>query len=252
MTALPLFVVCALLLLRNAASVQPTFMASIPDEQGHLMVWEDLSSASGDILFFREDNTTLVRRLSKRDEDAGQLVPPSELPCCGNYSLAELMAADSDLLGRWLMRTGEPDEAEVAAALPPFVALGCVAAFVGSRKGPAYGLTATGNPQVGSVGYDQIFKMWIHIHVCTHVCTRVCTQVGPPLELAWGGNRLPCRQQDLRKLHHFAQGRRHIGRARVLSPRAALDVQRVVTKRQLPSSRHDRGPSRDLGGDCFG
>ena len=42
---------------------------------------------------------------------------------------------------------GDPDEVAVAAALPPFIgAVNQIAAFVGSRKGPAYPLTRGGTP----------------------------------------------------------------------------------------------------------
>ena len=110
---------------------------------GSLLVWEDLRQRGGDILYTLPDNATVVRRLSKRDVDAGQnqaTTDGSNATCCGlGFSLAALSASPADLLGKRLLAGGDdPDEAAVEAALPAFIAAEAqIAAFVGSRKGPS-------------------------------------------------------------------------------------------------------------------
>lgn len=127
-----------------------------------LTVWEDLTQRGGTINFFAADNTTLVKRLTKRDVDAGlsnATASGSNSTCCGQgFKLADLVNLGPDLLGMALLKGGgDPDEAAVRGALPGFVgAKGQVAAFVGSRRGPAYPLTRDGAPVQG-VGFGHAF-----------------------------------------------------------------------------------------------
>ena len=124
-----------------------------------IFVWEDLHGRAGPISFFAADNATLLEKVAKRDVDAGQAeatTDGSNATCCGHgFTLEQLTSAGPDLLGKALLAAAgadDPDEAAVAAALPPFIAgRQQVAAFVGSRKGPAYPLTRSGEPamQVG-------------------------------------------------------------------------------------------------------
>jgi hypothetical protein len=124
-----------------------------------IFVWEDLRGRAGPISFFAADNATLLEKVAKRDVDAGQAeatTDGSNASCCGHgFTLEQLTSAGPDLLGKALLAAAgadDPDEAAVAAALPPFIAgRQQVAAFVGSRKGPAYPLTRSGEPamQVG-------------------------------------------------------------------------------------------------------
>ena len=144
-----------------AAPAGLTYMASFDT----FSVWEDLSRRDGPMSFFLADNTTLVLELPKRDVDAAQLVPAANQSCCGyGFKIEQLTSAGPDLLGRAVLdeaaRTGDdPDETKIAAALPPFTAAGQggVAAFVGSRKGPAYGLRADGTPSQG-VGWTHPWR----------------------------------------------------------------------------------------------
>lgn len=146
----------------HGASSRPaalTCVASLlgPDGQ-RIFVWEDLHRRDGAISFFRADNVTLLANLTKRDVDAGQehaTTDGSNATCCGlGFSLAQLTAAGPDLMGiRLLAGGGDPDEAAVAAALPKFIGgVNQIAAFVGSRLGPAYPLTRSGTPAI-SVGF---------------------------------------------------------------------------------------------------
>ena len=77
--------------------------------------------------------------------------------CCGQgYNLTDLVNLGPDLMGIALLKGGgDPDEAAVRGALPGFVGgKGQVAAFVGSRKGPAYALSRDGAP-VRKTGLSQ-------------------------------------------------------------------------------------------------
>jgi hypothetical protein len=129
-----------------------------------LTVWADLSKRGGSISFYAEDNTTLVRRLEQRDVDAGlrnATTAGSNASCCGQgFTLADLVNLGPDLMGMALLNGsdgGDPDEAAVRNALPGFVGgRGQVAAFVGSRRGPAYALTRDGAPAQG-VGFGHAF-----------------------------------------------------------------------------------------------
>ena len=129
-----------------------------------LTVWEDLTqqAGAGFISFYAEDNSTLVMKLSKRDVDAGltnATSSGSNATCCGQgFTLTDLVNLGPDLLGMALLKGGgDPDEAAVRNALPGFVGgKGQVAAFVGSRKGPAYPLMRDGAPAQG-VGFGHAF-----------------------------------------------------------------------------------------------
>ena len=91
----------------SSAAATPTgltFMAHVPLLDGSpLMVWEDLRSRDGALSFYKADNATLVKRLTKRDVDAGQLFPNGTCPptrppvndtCCGfGLTLNETLAA---------------------------------------------------------------------------------------------------------------------------------------------------------------
>ena len=160
--ALPLATAAA----AGAAPPGLTYVGSVlPRHSGAaapLTVWEDLTHRGGAISFFAEDNATLVKRLAKRDVDAGlsnATASGSNATCCGQgFKLADVMNLGPDLLGMALLKGGgDPDEAAVRGALPGFVGgKGQVAAFVGSRKGPAYPLTRDGAP-VQAVGFGHAF-----------------------------------------------------------------------------------------------
>ena len=163
-------ILCASLLLATAARGSPSSGAgssSAPTSTvdgltcvGHtagpdgqpIFVWEDLRRRDGPVAFLAADNVTLVANLTKRDVDSGQehaTNDGSNASCCGHgFTLAQLTAVGPDLMGKTLLAgTDDPDEAAVAAALPPFIgAVNQIAAFVGSRKGPAYPLTRSGTP----------------------------------------------------------------------------------------------------------
>jgi len=167
---LPLLLVTVAASSTAATPTGLTFMAHVPllDGSGSaLTVWEDLRSRDGALSFYKADNATLVKWLTKRDVDAGQLFPngtcpPTQPPvndtCCGfGLTLNETLAAGADLLGQAVLSAAtesgdDPIEAEVEGALPPFSAVGegGVAALVGSRKGPAYPLKPDGTPIQGT------------------------------------------------------------------------------------------------------
>eukprot|EP01048_Picozoa_sp_COSAG05_P003436 COSAG05_NODE_157_length_15666_cov_29.830410_12_plen_191_part_00 len=119
---------------------------------GLLMVWENLTGRDGAISFYAEDNTTLLKRLGKRDANAGlssATSAGSNASCCGQgFKLADVVNLGPDLMGIALLKSGgDPSEAAVRDALPGFVgAQDQVAAFVGSRRGPAYPLKRDGAP----------------------------------------------------------------------------------------------------------
>ena len=124
-----------------------------------MFVWEDLRQRGGAISFFAADNETLLKTVGKRDVDAGQeeaTADGSNATCCGHgFTLEQLTSAGPDLLGKALLAgADDPDEVAVAGALPHFIAgRQQVAAFVGSRKGPAYPLTRSGEPAM-EVGFS--------------------------------------------------------------------------------------------------
>ena len=66
-----------------------------------LTVWEDLRTRGGPISFYGEDNTTLVRTLTKRDVDAGlrnATKTGSNATCCGQgFKLSDLVNLGPDL-----------------------------------------------------------------------------------------------------------------------------------------------------------
>jgi len=155
-----------LFVLYTAAAAAPAGMTHVgtisPRDSGaasEINVWEDLkmkpsNGAAGAISFWSADNSTLLKSLSKRDVDAGQrnATPTgSNASCCGQgFKINDLVQTGPDLLGvKLLSHGGDPVEADVETALPGFIAAhGQVAAFVGSRRGPAYALDRTGAPSL--------------------------------------------------------------------------------------------------------
>ena len=156
-----------ILALHSAQSAAPaglTFTGStVLDDGRKINAWEDLHGPAHPMQFFLADNTTLVLSLDKRQVDSGQSLPAANQPCCagGRFTLAQLKTTAADLVGKALLQSGvdgEPDEQQVASAIPPFTAqMGGVAAFVGSRKGPPYPLRRDGSPAL-AVGWNQPWK----------------------------------------------------------------------------------------------
>ena len=93
-----------------------------------------------------------VGGVGKRDVDAGlsnATQTGTNATCCGQgFQIADLVNLGPDLMGMALLKGGgDPNETAVRDALPGFVGgQGQVAAFVGSRKGPAYPLTREHHP----------------------------------------------------------------------------------------------------------